>query len=293
MNKLIAFIFSASLRVVINIMLAAILGYKAVQLFLLFNATPSIFIHNLSSQSHYVVNHPQLVTPTLDISSLLKEYLFGKSTYRIATQIANTPPETKLDLKLHGIYYSDNNSYAMITIAKEKKSSYYRINQPLPNGALVHQIYPNKVILLRNERTETLYLVGNKSVMTNNLSKNYANSMPKYKSPNNAMRPGKLLSNYQHQLQTNPNKLMKLVRMSPVNQGGHLLGYRIRPGKDATLLSRFDLQSGDILTAVNGVELNSPLKGLGVVQQLATTKHVDLQILRKGQAMSLSFAVER
>jgi general secretion pathway protein C len=83
------------------------------------------------------------------------------------------------------------------------------------------------------------------------------------------------------------------MRISAVKRGGRFIGYRIKPGKDATLLSRFNLQSGDILTAVNGVKLDSPLKGLGLIQQLATANQVDLEVLRNGRVVSLSFFIEK
>ena len=291
MTKLIAFIFWAWLRVVINIALAAILGYFAMQLWLLhFGATPSA---NDSPHSRIplIINQSQISAPIINVSPLLKAHLFGKSTAfatQIATQVANNPPATKLNLKLHGIFYSSepHNSYAMIALGKGK-SILYRLGKSLPNGVVLQKIGPKQVILLRNGRYEALRFVEPKGTTI----KNYAKNMQKTITGNR--KPEKLLGNYQRQLRANPQSLMKLMRIFPVRQGGRFLGYRLKSGKDASLLSQFNLKSGDILTAVNGVKLDSPLKGLGVVQQLATANQIDLQVLRNGQVMSLSFAVEK
>ena len=263
-----------STRWSINLALAVVLGYSIVQLL-----TPHPPLEKNIQYNHSVVNTPHS-TKTLNISSLLNAHLFGNSNV-IGTKMVKIPHETKLNLKLHGIYYSSNpmKSFAMIAADKGKSISYH-IDQSLPSGALLYEIYPQKVILLRNGRHETLHLVDKKNVRT---SKKNSSSMN---------ISANILTHYQRQLQTNPESFMQLVRISPVHRGKKLLGYRLQRGKDASLLSRFNLQSGDILTAVNGVKLDSPLKGLSIVQQLATAKKIDLQILRNGQVVPLSFRLQ-
>ncbi|MCK5716085.1 MAG: type II secretion system protein GspC [Thiomargarita sp.] len=269
-----------SMRWSINLALSAILGYSFVQLFLI-NAVP---LKTHSKQT--AVHQTDIVTRRLNISSLLKSNLFGK--YQITTQTlarATQIPETKLNLKLHGIYHSSipKKSFAMIATTKSHSVSYH-MNQSLPSGAQLYDIQKRKVILLRNGRYETLHLVDKKDTYTR--KKVTTNKKSDH-------TPGKLLAQYQRQLQTNPESLMTLVRVFPVRRGKQLVGYRIKSGKDASLLSRFNLQSGDILTTVNGVKLNSPIKGLTIVQQLATATHVDLQVLRRGQVIPLSFTIEK
>lgn len=292
MSQLMSFLFSARWSVIINIVLAAMLGYSTVQLFLL-SAPTQTSLNNPYSRPHQATEPAQVSRPTLNISPLLEARLFGKNhlTTQTAIQIAKTLPETKLNLKLHGIYYSSvpHNSFAIVS-ATDGKSDTYRVGESLPGGTVVHQISAKQVILLRNGRHETLHMVGEKDATANKLLSDAKNVQT---IPDANDTPGKLLGQYQRQLRTNPNQLTKLVRISPVKQDGRLIGYRLRPRKDATLLSQLDLQSGDILTSINGVKLDSPLKGLGVVPQLATANRVDLQVLRNGQLVSLSFAVEK
>jgi general secretion pathway protein C len=295
MNRLFTLIFSTRWIVVINLVLAAIIGYHATQFFLWLNLnSPPSTVDRSKNRSRLAVQQSQLSTiPTLNISALLEANLFGQIKSQNATQFARTPPKTKLNLNLHGIYYSSNPkaSFAMIATAKTK-SELYREAEVLPGGAILHQINPKNLILLRNGRHETLMLVDMHKNNSVQLSRNYASNVPYKKYGNNSLSPEKLLGTYQRQLKTNPNKLMKLIKISPVNQSGHFVGYRIKPGKDATLLSQFDLQAGDILTTINGVKLDSPLRGLGVVQQLATANHINLEVLRNGQVVPLSFNIE-
>jgi len=286
------FIFFA--RWSINIALAAVLGYSAVHLVLLIGAVPFTF-DSQYTRSSQLVSQAQISMSALNISPLVNAYLFGKPK-AVGAQVAyqiKTPPKTQLNLKLHGIYYSSEpmKSFAMIEAANGK-SAFYRVGQSFSSGAVLHKIEPQLVILLRNGRYETLALVGIKKNQKNQ-SQDRRVKNDTSRIADNDLRPEKLLGHYQRQLQTNPNSLMKLMRIYPVKQGGRFVGYRIKPGKDASLLSRFNLQSGDILTAVNGVKLDSPLKGLGLIQQLATAGQIDLVVLRNGRVVSLSFGVEK
>lgn len=285
-------IFSAYWSAIINIALAAMLGYSAVQLLLLY-ATPlkQNYSHNRFSQ---VTSQPRLSTSTITISALLQAHLFGKSSTQKqkATQSATQLPKTNLTDKLHGIYYSSNPevSFAMIATGNDKSATYH-VNESLPGGALIHKIRPKEVILLRNGRYESLRLIGYREEMPHKSKGQHAKNMHNNRFAKKS--PEKLLGHYQHQLRTKPNRLMKLMRISPAKQNGRLIGYRLKPGKEPGLLSRFNLQSGDILTTINGVKLDSPLKGLGVIQQLGTANQIDLQVLRNGETIFLSFAVEK
>ncbi len=267
-----------SIRWLINIALTAVLGYSAVQIIIMLIGTTPLETQHTRSRQHQA----QISTPALNISPLIKAYIFGKPK-PVETQIvSHSPPETKLNLKLHGIYYSSDPtmSYAMIAAANGKSTS-YRVGETVSNsGAVLHKIDSRRVILLRNGRYETLHIMGTKD-----------NHSQERTLPTNGA--GKLLGQYQRQLQTNPNSLMKLMRIYPVKRRGRFIGYRIKPGKDASLLSRFNLQTGDILTAVNGIKLDSPLKGLGLIQQLATANQINLEILRNGQIVPLFFVVEK
>ncbi len=263
----------------INVALAFVLGYNSIQLLLQLNSVPLAYNYT----GHFnIADESQLSASELDTTTLVNAHLFGNSsvsTTHIATQITNTPPDTKLNLKLQGIYYGST-SYASIIANNSNK--FYRVGDSLPSGAKLHAIFPKKIILLRNGKYETLRFIGSKDNKTNRFMEKYAK-----------IKPEKLLAKYQRQLKHNPQQLTKLVRVSAVNKAGKLLGYRIRPNKDTSLLSQFDLKSGDILTAVNGIKLDSPLKALNLIQKLAVADRVELEILRNGQELSVAFNVEK
>ena len=87
---------------------------------------------------------------------------------------------------------------------------------------------------------------------------------------------------------------MNLVSATPVQEEGtgKLKGYRINPGKDKALLARFGLQNGDVITAVNGVALDNPIKALEIMRDLTNASSVSLDIERRGVTQSLSLQVD-
>ncbi len=293
-NLLMRYIVSIQWIIFINLGLCGAIGYSGVELFL---ASPTINLAHRTAYKDYLINNNQSVADiTLDISVLKQAYLFGKFPAITTTTSAvnvETLPKTHLELKLHGIYYSSNDHTSLAMIADfSGKTKLYHTNEPLPGGAVLQEIHEKHVTLSRNEQIEILNLLDTKK------STSIANTVSSAKNVQNSanqdeLSPGQLLGHYQHQLQTDPNSLMKLIRISPINQAGRLVGYQINPGQDTHLLARFNLQPGDILTTMNGIRLDNPINGLSVIQQLATAEQINLEILRKGQPLSFSFNVEK
>ncbi|HHB92171.1 MAG TPA: hypothetical protein ENK59_03030, partial [Thioploca sp.] len=123
----------------INIILAFVIGYNFIQLLLQLNSVPLAYNYT----GHFnIADESQLSTSELDTTNLVNAYLFGNSsvsTTHIATQITNIPPDTKLNLKLQGIYHGST-SYA--AIMANNSNTFYRIGDSLPGGAKLHSIFP-------------------------------------------------------------------------------------------------------------------------------------------------------
>jgi general secretion pathway protein C len=273
--------------ILINLLLAAFLGYQAVFAGLqgykpLNNATPAALPKSSSASTVASSTEP---TP-LNLSPVLDARLFGEAsqTNNSAARTTQIPPDTKLSLKLLGIYHNPDpqQSLAMISTA-ENKSGLYHIGKAVSNGAVLSEVHPKYVILQRGDRYETLRLLGAGNPTLNPVAPQNANKPS----------PARQLGNLQRQLATNPEALGKLLRVDPANENGKFIGFKLSAGQDPSLMAQFELQAGDILTSVNGIELDSPLKGFSIVQQLSTANQVTLQIMRQGQMRTLSFNIEK
>ncbi|NOZ53208.1 MAG: type II secretion system protein GspC [Gammaproteobacteria bacterium] len=217
-------------------------------------------------------------------------------------------PETRLNLKLKGVFASTDMAAARAIIADAKGSEdSYRINDEVPGGAILNEIYANRVILEHNGRLETLKLPvdsadsgaiagrGNRSRnatanrRTNNRNINRTNiaSASASTADNSA-----LLGQYRNALLNDPQSVMGLINVRPFQKDGRLIGYRLRPGKDRTVLRRFGLRSGDIVTAVNGVPMNNPIKALEILRDLSSATSLNVDIQRNGTPQSFTFQIQ-
>jgi len=229
------------------------------------------------------------------VTPLINAHLFGEIITPSSNLAQLSPPETKLSLRLRGIFFAPLGNRSVIMVAEDKgESELYKLNAVLPGGAKVDEIREKEVILLRNGRYESLKLEGSQLLRAgeDSFSKAIILDSKVDENVNNVTPPEQLLGQFQQQLQVNPGMLSQLMKINPVVEAGRFMGYELGPGKNPALMSQFNLQAGDILTKINEITLDSPLKGLDALPILATTDRIDLQILRNGQLLSFSFPVQ-
>ena len=233
-------------------------------------------------------------------------HLFGQVQKSSPTAIAKVTdaPDTRLNLKLRGVLASDDPALAMAIIADGKgKEDAYALGAKLPGNAVLKEIYADRVILEYRGRLEALRLpkeviakLGSTTGST--ITKRGSGFRSGFKaSPIRSVRntdTSALLRQYREAMINNPQSLMNLVSASPVvdKATGKLKGYKLRPGKDRKLLKKFGLKNGDVVTAVNGVSLDNPIKALEIMRDLSTASSVSLDVERKGQMQSFSFQID-
>lgn len=140
---------------------AAILGLTGAR-------TVNIWLHTDSSQPEPTINHPHgFVKPShhkTDYRRLSKLHLFGEVKKTPATdplkQEIIKAPETSLNLKLIGVLFDRGNEdgYAIISESGKPQEIFHK-GDKLPGNATLYVIEPNRVILTRNGRHETLTLI--------------------------------------------------------------------------------------------------------------------------------------
>lgn len=234
-----------------------------------------------------------------EIAQISRWHLFGDAQKVVAEPVAKVidAPDTRLNLKLLGLLASSDPVAARAIIAGGKgDEEAYAVGDNLPGNAVLREIYADRVILEYRGRMETLRLpkdipagIGVEAGR-NQVSAARGRAVKQAGTADNAV----LLRQYRDALTNNPQSLMDLVSASPVNDkdSGKLKGYRIRPGKDRKLLGRFGLKSGDVVTGVNGVALDNPIKALEIMRELSTATSVTLDVERNGVMESFAFQVE-
>ena len=248
----------------------------------------------------------QIAKPVVQ-ASISQSNLFGRVEIAVAPKAEEqvVVPETRLNLTLLGVIASSAAGTAKAIISDASgNEEYYSIGMQVPGGASLEEIHSDYVMLKRNNRMEILRLPTDESAlgqagaggggMQPNMS---AAPQGRHVLPPNNMgtdnrSTGAMLHEYRDALNQDPQSVMDLVRAEPVREGDKLVGYRISPGRDRQLLSRFGLRAGDVVTMVNGVRLDNPVKGLEIIQNLQTAGQVNIEVMRNGVTQGFSFAIE-
>ncbi len=87
------------------------------------------------------------------------------------------------------------------------------------------------------------------------------------------------------------SKVMTQARVVPYLVKNKAAGFRVFSIKPGSIYTKVGLKNGDILQAVNDVELNSPEKLFMLFQQLRNEPKINLAIMRRGQRITLPVEV--
>jgi len=228
---------------------------------------------------------------------LAKWHLFGEKPVGAALPAVESLPETQLNLTLSGVVASSGPTGGGAIIAAPGGSeAFYAINAQLPGGAILKEVHPDRVVLERNGRLETLRLpkegLGNLNGATptgdtpGQAGQSRTTAARGGAGSENAPPPANLRE-FRDRVLADPQSAGNLVQISPKSADGRFLGYELQPGQDAGLFARAGLSPGDIVTSVNGVRLDSPAKALSLLRGLSGADEVTLELERNGVPQSL------
>ncbi|HHH47603.1 MAG TPA: type II secretion system protein GspC [Gammaproteobacteria bacterium] len=232
-------------------------------------------------------------------SSIERLHLFGEAAKAVpkpAPKVVDAP-DTRLNLKLRGVLASSNPAIARAIIADGKgQEDAYAVDDKLPGNAVLKEIHADRILLEYRGQLETLRLPKEASAQASTRSVNGGRRNGRSAAAISASSAdtGVLLRQYRDALSTDPQSVMDLVRAEPVRDRatGKLKGYRIRPGRDRQLLSRFGLRAGDVVTAINGIPMDNPLKALELMRDVSNLSQISLEVERNGSPQSFSFQIE-
>jgi general secretion pathway protein C len=94
-----------------------------------------------------------------------------------------------------------------------------------------------------------------------------------------------------NELLADPTKFIRSVRVRPYRQGGKTTGYKLRRFRQDSPLALLGAQKGDIIHAVNGVDLTSVDKALGAYQNMRSANDLTFSITRQGKPVELKVSI--
>lgn len=93
-------------------------------------------------------------------------------------------------------------------------------------------------------------------------------------------------------LLANQAALMSAARVIPHEEDGRTVGMKIYGIRRSSLLGRLGVQNGDMLRTINGFDLTDPNAILQAYTQLRAADHLTLQIVRRGNPVSMDYQIQ-
>ncbi len=206
-------------------------------------------------------------------------------------------PVTPLNLRLAGVFFAERGSRRALALIAEGNGLErgYRVGEALPGGARLEQIQRDHVLVSRSGRQEALYLPKlDENGQTSPPPPPPAGAEPESNpvAVSQVIDASTIASRLRGEILSRPQALEDIAFASPYVQNGQFLGFRLRPGRDRQLFQQLGLNSGDVLTEINGTRLNSPAQGLMMVQELMSANRLDVRVLRNGAELPLTFSLD-
>lgn len=220
-----------------------------------------------------------------DLNSIVAANLFGKYEPQHTDTDLKHARETTLNLTLLGVFAWDQKLSRAIIEPQGGEAKPFAIGDTVVAGATLQQVLPDRAILLRNGRPEALKLKKGASDGDGgggDADAAGADNGGEDDQANTDEEPANSVSEVRNVLLSDPSRAAEFIRVMPLNIGNGLNGYRVYPGPDRTLFTGTGLRPGDVVTAVNGVQLNDPARAIQMLGDLAHTNNLSITVNRGG-----------
>ena len=207
--------------------------------------------------------------------------------------------ETRLQMLLRGVVASSEDGLGHAIIEYKKKQAVYAVEDDLPvgNKVVLAKVMPRQVVIDNNGTYELLKLFEE-----NELDAQMPAAAPAFKAPVNRGAPAlldkrgdeaatELAQSYRDRLYQNPQSLAEVVSVNAVRQDGELMGYRVSPGKDKQQFAQLGFKAGDVVTSVNGIDLNDPANTMRLYQTMRTATEAVFDLQRGDEVVSISVSL--
>ncbi len=275
--------------------------YQLVQLVVLFlpqsapDAPPSI-------DPPAVEQPPPHNSQSVQISQLQALNLFGVAGAQpvpaatvapVVEEVDINAAKTKLNLSLEGVVYTPDASESLAVIVYQGKQDQYRVGDKLPAGnqVILSKVLMDHIILDNSGRYESLWLYDDEKKQSS-IQTSRRPRQSRVTDIRGDEEATDLAQGYRQRLYKNPASLAEVLRISPAQKGGELLGYRVSPGKDRKQFAQLGFQANDIVTGINDIELDEPSKALEIYKLMRTAKEASFTVERNGETVQIMVSLD-
>lgn len=235
--------------------------------------------------------------------SIAKWHLFGNAPQRLPAAQGNAPATT-LNLSLRGTLADADPHQGIAVIADAQGGERaWRAGEQISIGVSVDEVYADRVVLLHDGVQEVLTL--SRDEQTGRVAPLPTDQRGGAPLRNTAPAPGPgAITNFapinvpqgsinwqqaMDKVGGSPAELARNVRVDPVIDNGRIAGVRVSTiNGDAALLGRLGLRPSDIVTAVNGVPVDSVARGQQILESLRDANSVRVTVTRDGMPAEIN-----
>lgn len=198
----------------------------------------------------------------------------------------------RAELKLIGTVVAAGRSQALLEGNNELK--FYHLGDKVPGDGTVEQILRNQVQIRNRDQSLTILILQEKAPLSTSATPLKAGT--ERGTGGDVRNVGEnrwLISrNMGESVRDNFAAQMRLVQMQPRTQAGKISGFVIQRIDSQSVLGQLGLKIGDVVIDVNNTKLDSPEKGLQIVQQLREARRITLAVERDNQPMSFLYEIQ-
>ena len=268
-------------RWLVAILLVIALAFVLAQTFWLLWYGPNEPIPSNSKTRLQVASSGQAVI--LSQSQVDSWQLFGSFEQEAAPQ-SDKPtdaPETRLRLELLGVFQTADTDKASAIIAeKGKEGELYRIGDSIPGNASLEEVYPDRVILRRAGRLETLRWSDSSLGGVSQVSRQPAVEREPQQS--------QITEGSEEDMQRQRTAIIGQLGLQPVAQGGNQ-GYQLGKRAPKQLISQVGLQSSDVILSVNGHSLGTEEGDMAALRSFQETRQASIVVQRGNQQFTVNY----
>lgn len=240
--------------------------------------------------------------------SIAQWRLFGALTTAPDARNPMGAPDTTLKLTVLGVIAAEDPKLGIAILRSDEAGERrYGVGDEVAPGVLLDSVLPDRILLSRGGVLETLRLP--RELLPG--AAGPASPLPAAAAPNAALPPaasGSTSANAPGQpfvtpniapagidwnqamsnLKVDPAQLAREVSLLPVLEGGKMVGVRVNAGPNQALVNAMGLRADDVVTAVNGIPLDSPGRAAEVAQALSNARSATIEVRRDGRTETLS-----
>jgi general secretion pathway protein C len=220
--------------------------------------------------------------PSFDAQSVVSAHLWGVPPVEVQDP-GSAPPSTS-NLVLAGTIATSDPKRGVAIISNGGPAKVYSVGDNV-DGAALHSVYLDHVVLDRSGQLETLTLP---RILGPGM-----HAPPVVRRGGGDVHTVAAVEDIRRRVQQDPGLLDQVMRTVPSydSAAGRLRGFRAYPGRNRQIFNKLGLRPGDLVTAINGTPLDDPQRSQEVFNTIQTSDHVTVTVERGGQKQEISLNI--